>query len=74
MKENQAEIDESLLRTYLNYINPPTYRQTYIGGGFVTVLGHRRKVVMKGRTKYVNIKGEMVALSKAKAMEKTTKK
>lgn len=43
------------------------------GGGYTTVLGRRRKIVMKGRTKCVNVKGELVAVSKAKAMEKKLK-
>lgn len=68
----QKRLNEYLNNNFLNMLNSrlPTYQV----GGFVTVLGYRRKIVIKGKTKYVNIKGEMVPLSKAKAMEKTKKK
>ena len=33
---------------------------------YVVVLGRRRRVVMKGRKKYVNVRGELMALSEAK--------
>jgi len=37
---------------------------------YVTLLGRRRKVVMQGRKKMVNVKGSLVSLSEAKKLDK----
>jgi hypothetical protein len=43
------------------------------GGGFVTLLGRRRKIVMQGRKKCVRVKGELIPLKDAKCMDKKNK-
>lgn len=60
--------DTDYIKKFLDYRTKKMDVQA--GGGYTTVLGRRRKVVMKGRTKCVTIKGELVPVSKAKAMEK----
>jgi hypothetical protein len=39
----------------------------------VKVLGRQRNVIVKGRSKYVNVKGELMLLSAAKKLEKMKK-
>jgi len=77
-EKNISDEDDAILRKYIKTLREQQAKtQQYTeqaGGGYTTVLGRRRKVVMKGRTKCVNVKGELVALSKAKAMEKKMKK
>lgn len=41
---------------------------------YITVLGRKRLIVQKGRTKYVTVKGELVKISEAKALDTKIKK
>ena len=43
------------------------------GGGYVTVLGRKRKVVAKGRVECVMVKGKLTPLKEAKAAERKRK-
>jgi len=52
------------------YFQVKEQAQEQQGGAFVHVLGRRRKVVMKGRTKHVTVTGKLIPLSVAKSMAK----
>lgn len=51
------------------------YYKGQSGGGsqYVTVLGRRRKVIKRGRSKFVKVKGVEMSLKEAKLLEKTRK-
>jgi hypothetical protein len=55
-------------------LDPPEETSKDGGGQYTTLLGRRRRVVQDGKKKYVNIKGERVALGQAIKMDKAYQK